>query len=78
MLQPPLFSLMKSKRVPKKAVLGDKTDNACRRSGQKHAKWAANRFIILSDSSKAFDKVAHEKILLELHYHGIRDGLKLF
>ena len=28
--------------------------------------------LILLDFSKAFDKVAHEKILLKLHHYGIR------
>ena len=28
--------------------------------------------LILSDLSKAFDKVAHDKPLLKLHYYGIR------
>ena len=28
--------------------------------------------LILLDISKAFDKVAHEKLLLKLHYYGIR------
>ena len=33
--------------------------------------------LILLDFSKAFDKVAHEKILLKLHHYGIRgDTLK--
>ena len=30
--------------------------------------------LILLDFSKAFDKVAHEKILLKLHHYGIRRG----
>ena len=34
--------------------------------------------LILLDFSKAFDKVAHEKILLKLHHYGIRrDTLKM-
>ena len=34
--------------------------------------------LILLDFSKAFDKVAHEKILLKLHHYGIRrDTLKI-
>ena len=34
--------------------------------------------LILLDFSRAFDKVAHEKILLKLHHYGIRrDTLKL-
>ena len=34
--------------------------------------------LILLDFSKAFDKVAHEKILLRLHHYGIRrDTLKI-
>ena len=28
--------------------------------------------LILLDFSKAFDKVAHEKLLLKLHFYGIR------
>ena len=30
---------------------------------------------ILSDFSKAFDKVAHEKLLLKLHHYGIRGDI---
>ena len=34
--------------------------------------------LILLDFSKAFDKVAHERILLKLHHYGIRrDTLKI-
>ena len=34
--------------------------------------------LILLDFSKAFDRVAHEKILLKLHHYGIRrDILKI-
>ena len=34
--------------------------------------------LIFLDFSKAFDKVAHDKILLKLHHYGIRrDTLKI-
>ena len=33
--------------------------------------------LILLDFSKAFDKVAHEKILLKLHHYGIRRDTKI-
>ena len=34
--------------------------------------------LILLDFSKAFDKVAQEKLLSKLHFYGIRVGLKIF